>query len=56
MRSAPDSFYFQPSTFTGNDARTRPAVQDKMSQGTANMDDHETRRKIVSGMDGPSKG
>ena len=30
-----------------SDARTRPAVQDKMSQGTANMDDHETRRKII---------
>ena len=30
-----------------SDARTRPAVQDKVSQGTANMDDHETRRKII---------
>jgi hypothetical protein len=24
-----------------------PAVPDKMSQGTANMEDHETRRKLV---------
>ena len=26
---------------------TPPAVPDKMSQGTANMEDHETRRKII---------
>jgi hypothetical protein len=30
-----------------SDARTRPAVLEKMSRGTANMDDHETRRKII---------
>jgi len=28
-------------------ADTPPAVPDKMSQGTANMEDHEMRRKII---------
>jgi len=30
-----------------DDARTRPSDYDKISQGAANMDDHETRRKII---------
>jgi hypothetical protein len=36
-------------SFSGNSmsVRTRPAVTDEITQGTANMEDHEARRKII---------